>query len=88
MNFIDFWFILWGIFIAFGLQVLYDGIGECPHYTRKFWGGLSVEIVFLIILILGAYSIGCLNLVYTLFATIAFLMLGIATFLRTIFPRT
>lgn len=61
MNFVDFWFILWGIWLSFGLQVIYDGIGEYPNLTRKFWRGLLVVIVVLIILILGAISIVFLN---------------------------
>jgi len=44
----DFFWILWGIGVAFGIQVLYDGAGEYPNLTQKFWYGLVIEAVLLI----------------------------------------
>jgi hypothetical protein len=35
-----FWLLV-GIVVAFGIQVLYEGAGEYPDLTRKFWYGLS-----------------------------------------------
>lgn len=44
----EFFWLLWGIGVAFGLQVLYDGAGEYPNLTQKFWYGLLIEAVYLI----------------------------------------
>lgn len=46
----DFWWLMWGILIAFGLQVLYDGLGQMPNFTNKFWYGLGIEAISLILL--------------------------------------
>jgi hypothetical protein len=53
----DLWVILWGIYVAFGLQVLYDGIGEYPNYSQKFWGGLTMEIVSFALLFLYGWKL-------------------------------
>lgn len=52
----DFWWLLWGIGFAFGFQVLYDGIGEFPNLTQKFWGGAIIEAIFWIgVFLYGLY---------------------------------
>jgi low affinity Fe/Cu permease len=71
MALVDFWFILWGILAAFGLQVVYDGVGEYPRFTRKFFvGALLVETLLMILVfmtnVLGAF--GLWNTVITLVA--------------------
>ncbi len=48
----DFFWLLLGIVVAFGIQVLYDGVWEYPDLTRKFWYGLVIEAVLLVGLIL------------------------------------
>lgn len=83
MNWIDLWFIFWGILAAFCLQVIYDGIGEYPNVTRKFWFGLLLVEAFLIILVimanlLGIYgsltAITLVALVASVIATIFFML--------------
>jgi hypothetical protein len=39
----EFWWLLWGIILAFSLQVLYDGLGIYFNQFVKFWGGLIIE---------------------------------------------
>jgi len=46
----DFWWLLWGTLIAFGLQVLYDGLGQIPNFTNQFWYGLGIEAISWILL--------------------------------------
>jgi hypothetical protein len=46
-----FW-LLFGIVVAFGIQVLYDGIWEYPYLTLKFWYGLVIEAVLIVGLII------------------------------------
>ena len=41
-----FW-LLFGIVVAFGVQVLYDAIWDYPDLTLKFWYGLIMEAVLL-----------------------------------------
>lgn len=48
----NFWWLLWGVGIAFGLQVLYDGLGKFPDLTQKFWYGLIMEAIYLLALFL------------------------------------
>lgn len=50
----DLGWVLWGILIAFGLQVFYDGIGDFPNCSQKFWGGLIIEAVSFSLLFLYA----------------------------------
>ena len=63
MGYIDFWFILWGILIAFLLQVIYDGLGAYPHLGRKFWFGLLLTEALSIGLLLMAYPLGFFSLI-------------------------
>jgi surface polysaccharide O-acyltransferase-like enzyme len=51
-----FW-LFWGIALAFGFQVVYDEAGEYPEYPHKFYFGLGLEILFLIVLILWVFKI-------------------------------
>ncbi len=48
----DFWWILWGIGMTFSLQVLYDGLGEYPNLSQKFWWGLIVLAISWILIFL------------------------------------
>ncbi len=48
----EIWWIVWGIALAFGFQVLYDAIGEYPNITPKVIGGLVIEFVSLVALFL------------------------------------
>ena len=48
----DFWWILWGIGMAFSLQVLYDGLCEYPNLSQKFWFGLSMSAISWILIFL------------------------------------
>ncbi len=48
-----------GIALAFFLQVLYDGLGDYPHVTPKFWIGLSmVSILSLFVAIYLLLNLG------------------------------
>lgn len=55
----DFYFLLWGIGVAFTLQVLYDGIGDVVNgilHVSKFYVGLAlVLVVFGIVIVFGRY---------------------------------
>jgi hypothetical protein len=51
MNREDGYWLLFGIVIAFALQVFYDGIGEYPNLTQKFYGGFIIDLI----LIVGLY---------------------------------
>jgi len=44
----DFYWLLWGILVAFSLQVFYDGIGEYPKITQKFLGGFILDLILLV----------------------------------------
>lgn len=53
----NFFWILWGIGLAFGVQVLYDGVGVYSNPTSKFYYGLLIEAVLLIGLYLYGFTI-------------------------------
>jgi hypothetical protein len=53
----DFWWILWGILVAFGLQVLYDIAGDYPQFTGKAQFGLAIEAIFLVGLFTFGYAL-------------------------------
>jgi uncharacterized membrane protein len=48
----ELWWILWGIFTAFTIQVLYDGFGLFFGQSIQFDMGLVIELVFFIILVI------------------------------------
>lgn len=89
MNVVDFWFILWGIFIGFGLQVIYDGISEYPHISRKLWGGILMLCILLdALLILAHYSLNFINFLWMVFAVFSFSIVGFGSFVRVVFYRS
>jgi hypothetical protein len=57
------WFTLWGTIIAFGLQVLYDGINEYLYErkSQKIWVGNIMECSLVIGLFLSAFYLGYLT---------------------------
>jgi predicted Abi (CAAX) family protease len=57
------WFTLWGTFIAFGLQVLYDGINEYLYErkSQKVWVGNIMGCSLVIGLCLSASYLGLLT---------------------------
>jgi hypothetical protein len=52
MNQEDYIWLLWGIGFSFALQVIYDGIGEFPKLTQKYWGGIVIAFVYGVVLFL------------------------------------
>lgn len=51
----DFWWILWGIGMTFSMQLVYDGLGEYPNLSQKFWWGLIIgAISWILIFLYGA----------------------------------
>jgi hypothetical protein len=62
MTSVDVWFILWGIVIAFFIQVIYDRIGASED-NRKFRGGILFGVILAIVVVLMAYPfVGLYNL--------------------------
>jgi hypothetical protein len=53
----EIWWILWGVGIAFILQVLYDGLGDVPHISTKFWAGIIIGFLYIIALIISGIII-------------------------------
>jgi hypothetical protein len=51
MTKVEIMWIVWGILVSFGMQVLYDGIGELPNLSQKFYGGFIMEVVLAIFFI-------------------------------------
>jgi hypothetical protein len=52
----EYWWILWGIFTAFAIQVLYDFFGQFGQ-SIQLGMGLAIEFVFFIILVIYAKRI-------------------------------
>jgi len=48
----DFWITIYGVGLAFAIQIAYDGINEFPNLSRGFWFGLTVDAFILAFLIL------------------------------------
>lgn len=48
----EFWYTLWGVGLAFAIQMIYEGINEYPNLSRGFWSGLVINGFILAILIL------------------------------------
>jgi hypothetical protein len=55
----DFYFLLWGIGVAFALQVFYDGLGDVLggiFHTSKFYVGIVlILVVFAVVILFGRY---------------------------------
>jgi len=50
----DLWYTLWGVGLAFAIQVLYSGINEYPNLSRGFWLGLVINgFIFAILVVKG-----------------------------------
>ncbi|HLE75225.1 MAG TPA: hypothetical protein VI864_04175 [Candidatus Bathyarchaeia archaeon] len=75
MGYIDFWFILWGIVIAFLIQVIYDELGAYPHLEPKFWLGLLLMEALSIFLFLMAYPLGFFSLIGVVNAVLIWVIL-------------
>lgn len=48
----DLWYTLWGVGLAFAIQLSYEGINECPNLSKGFWFGLAIIVFIFTILIL------------------------------------
>ena len=49
----DLWYTLWGVGLAFAIQLAYEGINEYPNLSRGFWFGLVINGFILAILMLS-----------------------------------
>jgi hypothetical protein len=77
------WFTLWGTLIAFGLQVLYDGINEYLYErkSQKVWVGNIMGCFLIIGLCLSASYLGLLTPFWLLIDVIIFVTLIIVCFI-------
>jgi hypothetical protein len=81
MDLLDLWFILWGIVLAFLLQVAYDHLGLRFQGIRKSLVGLLLIEILLIALVYMAYSFSFLSWFETVLGLVACFSMLIVTIL-------